>query len=238
MKTDVLEYLDIHPDEIRFVSQDMDKLYSYAEKLISNNDAYVCFCNQEKLRSLRHNGKECEHRSQSPKENLIYWKKMLGGKYKEGEVSLRFKGDMSSLNQVMRDPVLFRVINTPHYKLKDKYHVWPMYDFYNSIEDGLCGITHILRSNEFEQRIELQDLIKEKLNLPKQTIVQYGRFQVIGATTQGREIRELISSGKYIGWDDPRLVTLRALKRRGIVKETYYELLNHIGISKNQLTRF
>lgn len=232
MKTDVLEYLDIKPDDIRFVSQDMDLLYNYAVKLIEKEKAYVCFCDQETLRDLRHNGKECKHRAQSSKENLDYWKEMLKGKYKEGEVSLRLKGNMSSLNQVMRDPVIFRIINTPHYQLKDKYKVWPMYDFYNPIEDGLCNVTHILRSNEFEQRIELQDYIKELLNLPKQTIVQYGRFQVMDATTQGREIRELISSGKYIGWDDPRLVTLRALKRRGIVKETYYELLTHLGISK------
>lgn len=232
MKKDVLEYLDIKPDEIRYVSEDMKKLYDYAEQLINNNKAYVCFCEQEKLRELRHQGKECEHRSQKKEDNLKYWKEMIDGKYKEGEVSLRLKGDMSSLNHVMRDPVIFRIVETPHYKLGNKYKVWPMYDFYNPIEDGLCGVTHILRSNEFEQRIELQDKIKELLNLPKQTIVQYGRFQVLDAITQGREIRELINSGEYIGWDDPRLVTLRALKRRGIVKETYYELLNHIGISK------
>ncbi len=236
MKTDVLEYLDIKPDEIRYVSDDMEKLYSYAEQLINTNNAYICFCEQEKLRELRHKGKECEHRNQTKEENMKYWKEMLNGKYKEGEVSLRLKGDMSSLNQVMRDPVLFRIIEAPHYRLKNKYRVWPMYDFYNPIEDGLCKITHILRSNEFEQRIELQDKIKDLLNLPKQTITQYGRFQVLDAVTQGREIRELIESGKYIGWDDPRLVTLRALKRRGIVKETYYELLKHIGISKKSAT--
>jgi len=149
MKKDVLEYLDIKPDEIRYVSDDMEKLYSYAEQLINTDNAYVCFCEQEKLRELRHKGKECEHRNQTKKENMDYWKEMLNGKYKEGEVSLRLKGDMKSLNQVMRDPVIFRIVETPHYKLGNRYKVWPMYDFYNPIEDGLCKVTHILRSNEF-----------------------------------------------------------------------------------------
>lgn len=232
MKSDVLEYLDIHPDVIRYVSDDMDVLYDYAEKLIKMEKAYACLCSQEELQNLRHDGKECKHRTQKADVNMKYWKDMLSGKYKEGEIALRLKGDMKEDNQVMRDPVILRIVETPHYKLKNKYKVWPMYDFYNPIEDVLCGVTHILRSNEFEQRIELQNYIKDLLGLPKQTIAQYGRFQVIGATTQGREIREAIASGGYIGWDDPRLVTLKALKRRGIVKETYYELLTHVGIAK------
>jgi len=110
--------------------------------------------------------------------------------------------------------------------------VWPMYDFENSVEDHLCGITHIMRSIEFgEMRKELQDYIKELLKLRNQSIVQYGRFGVADSITQGREIRKLIEKKKVIGWDDPRLVTLKALKRRGIQKETLYELAVEVGLS-------
>jgi glutamyl-tRNA synthetase len=236
MKTDVLDYLDIKPDSIRVVSEDMDLLIRYADELVTKGYAYVCSCAQEKLRDNRHAGLECDCRKQFNIKNLDEWRAMKEGKYKEGEVSLRLKGDMQALNQVMRDPVIFRIISTLHYILKDKYKVWPMYDFYNPIEDHLCEVTHILRSDEFAPRIELQDYLRKLFGLKQQTIMQYGRINIIGATTQGREIRELIESGDYIGWDDPRLVTLRALKKRGIVKETYYELLNHLGFQKKSPT--
>jgi glutamyl-tRNA synthetase len=108
-----------------------------------------------------------------------------------------------------------------------------MYDFENSIEDSITGITHILRSNEFgNMRIELQNYIKELLGLKKQTIVQYGRFNITGAISQGREIREMIEKGEVSGWDDPQLVTLKALKRKGIVKETFWEIAKQVGLSK------
>ena len=233
MKEDLIDYLGIKVDGIRIVSEDMKLLYDYAKKLIEMDKAYMCFCSREKMQKLREEGKECPCREFDKKKNLDEWKKFLAGKYMKGEAVLRIKGDMKSVNYVMRDSVIFRAVEAQHYKYKDKYHVWPMYDFYNPIEDSIMGVTHILRSNEFEVRVELQDYIKELLELPKQTIVQYGRFNVIGTTTQGREIRELIDSGKYLGWDDPRLVTLRALKRRGIVKEAFYELAQQMGLTNH-----
>lgn len=235
MKEDVFDYLGIKPDSIRVVSDDMPLLYEYAEKLIDMDKAYMCFCDRDKMQDLRHKGKECECRKKSSSHNMMEWKEFLKGKYKEGEAVLRIRGDMKSQNHVMRDSVLFRQMNAIHYKYKDKYKVWPMYDFYNPIEDHLMGITLILRSNEFDLRVELQDYIKDLLGLSKQKIVQYGRFNVKDFTTKGREIRELIESGDLIGWDDPRLITLRALKRRGIVKEAYYELANQVGLSKHQV---
>ena len=231
MKKDIIEYLGIKPDKTVFVSDNMELYYKYAEELISKEKAYACFCKQESMRDLRHKGMECKCRNKDAETNLKEWKEMLKGKYKEGQCSLRIKGDMGSENHVMRDSVIFRIVTKPHYSKKTKYKIWPMYDFYNSIEDSTLGITHILRSNEFMLRGELQNYIKELLSLKKQTVVEYGRFNVIGAVTQGREIRELIESKKYLGWDDPRLVTLRALKRRGITKETFYELAKEVGIS-------
>lgn len=232
---DLQNYIEIKIDGIRYVSDDMELLYQYAEKLIEINKAFMCFCDREKMQDLRHKGLECDCRKKSVKTSLEEWKEFLKGKYKEGEAVLRLKGDMKSQNHVMRDPVIFRAINAKHYRQGDKYKVWPMYDFYNPIVDSLMGVTLILRSNEFDLRVELQDYIKDLLKLKKQDIVQYGRFNVMEFTTKGREIRELIDSGEYIGWDDPRLITLKALKRRGITKEAIYELTEQVGLSKKQI---
>ncbi len=154
---------------------------------------------------------------------------MLDKKFKEGEAVLRLKIDMKSLNHAMRDPAIFRITYIPHYLQKKKYHVWPLYDFQNVVEDEVCGITHILRSSEF--RLGLQNYINNLLKFRKKTIVQYGRFEVAGAITKGREIRRLIETGKIRGWDDPRLVTLKALRKRGIVKETYYNIAKKLGLN-------
>ncbi|MBS3168075.1 glutamate--tRNA ligase [Candidatus Woesearchaeota archaeon] len=233
MLQDVINYLDIKVDSIKYVSDDMSLFYNYAEELIKKDKAYICFCNRDKVQELRHKGKECECRNKDIKNNLEEWKKLLDGEYKEGTATLRIKGDMKNKNHVMRDSVIFRIINKKHYRHGTKYKVWPMYDFYNAIEDSIMGVTLILRSNEFDLRSELQDHIKDLLGLEKQLIVQYGRFNVLDFTTKGREIRDLVESKTLIGWDDPRLITLRALKRRGITKETIYELINQIGLVKH-----
>jgi len=233
MKKDVLEYLNIKPDKTVYVSDDMPRFYKLAEDLIKRNEAYVCFCKREKMQDLRHKGLPCECRNNAAEKNLEEWKKMLSRKYDEGKCVLRLKIDLKSGNHVMRDPVIFRIIYAEHYRQKNKYCVWPMYDFENAVEEEFCGITHILRSSEFgNMRIELQDYIKDLFGFKKQEVIQYGRFNVAGSITQGREIRQLIADKKVIGWDDPRLVTLRALKRRGIVPEMFYELALKVGLSK------
>jgi glutamyl-tRNA synthetase len=180
---------------------------------------------------LREEGQNCECRSHDLNEQLQAWTEFIDGKFKPGEAILRFKGNMQSQNTVMRDPVLWRAVDTPHFRVGSTYKVWPTYDFYSPIEEALCGVTHVLRSNEFELRVELQEAIKRLLKLPNQEVLQYGRFNIAGATTQGREIREGIEKGQYLGWDDPRLVTLKALKRRGIKREAYYELIKSLGLS-------
>jgi glutamyl-tRNA synthetase len=232
MKEDVLDYLGVKPDKTVFSSNDLPKMYEYAEKIIKEGKAYVCTCSREKMQRLRHEGKECECRDRSMEENLKMWKEMLCKKYKEGQAVLRLKIDMQALNQVMRDPVIFRITYAEHFLQKKKYCVWPLYDFQNAVEDELCGITHVLRSAEFGgMRIELQNYIKDLLGFKKQTIVQYGRFEIAGSITQGREIRKMIEEGKIKGWDDPRLVTLKALRKRGIVKETYYNIAKKLGLN-------
>jgi glutamyl-tRNA synthetase len=233
---DITEYLRIPLAATRFVSDDMEELYSYARKLIEADGAYMCFCDQETMRKGREEMTECACRKNPTPLHLTAWEEFIAGKHQKGESVLRFKGDMSSQNTVMRDPVLFRMVTTPHYRQGSKYKVWPTYDFYNPVEDVLCGVTHILRSNEFDLRVELQQIIKQKLGLPEQEVLQYGRLNISGAVTQGRQIRELISTGGYLGWDDPRLATLKGLRRRGIQREAYFELVKTLGLSPHPVT--
>lgn len=233
---DITNYLGIELSQTRFVSDDMDTLYDYARKLIEQDGAYMCFCDQETMRKGREEMTECACRHKPIPAHLATWDEFAAGKHQKGESVLRFKGDMASTNTVMRDPVLFRMVTAPHYRHGTKYKVWPTYDFYNPVEDVLCGVTHILRSNEFDLRVELQQVIKRKLGLPDQEVFQYGRLNISGAVTQGRQIRELIDSGEYLGWDDPRLATLKGLRRRGIRREAYFELVKTLGLSPHPVT--
>lgn len=235
MLDDITNYLDIKPDQIVFASDDMNKFYEHAKILIKNKKAYVCSCSKDKISELRKKGQACDCRENTLEKNLEEWKNMAEGKYNEGEKTLRLKIDMKHKNYAMRDPVIFRINKHKHYKQGNKYSAWPVYDFENSLEDSFCKITHILRSNEFgKMREELQNYIKDLFNYPKQTVIQYGRFNVTGTVTQGREIREKIESGEFQGWDYPRLVTLKALKRRGIQKGSLYELVKQVGLSPTQ----
>ncbi|MBN2423149.1 glutamate--tRNA ligase [Candidatus Woesearchaeota archaeon] len=232
MEEDIIGYLGIKPDKIIYISDDMDYMIQKAEELIKKNKAYVCFCDREKMQDLRHKGKECECRAHSAEKNTEEWDNMKNRKHKEGKAVLRLKGNMESDNHVMRDPVLFRINYTGHFRQKNKYCVWPMYDFENPVEDCKYEVTHIMRSSEFgKMRNELQNFIKELFGWEKQTITHYGRININGSISSGREIRKLIEEGKVSGWDDPSLVTLKALKRRGIVKEALYELVHQVGMS-------
>jgi glutamyl-tRNA synthetase len=235
MIDDITNYLGIHPASIRFVSDDMPVLLKYATQLIEVGGAFMCFCDREKMSRLRQEGVDCECRDKELAFHLHEWKHFLEGRYEKGEAVLRFKGNMQSQNTVMRDPVLWRTVMTPHFRVGSAYRVWPTYDFYSPIEEHLCGVTHVLRSNEFDLRVEVQDAIKRLLGLPSQEVLQYGRFNMTGAITQGREIREGIEKGEFLGWDDPRLVTLKALKRRGIKREAYYDLVNQLGLSPHPI---
>ncbi|MDD9953059.1 MAG: glutamate--tRNA ligase [Candidatus Woesearchaeota archaeon] len=227
MLADIKEYLGIHVAAVHFVSDDMEQLYTYAEQLLEKKVAYMCFCPKEEMGPKRRAGEACTCREEHKDE----WENFKNGKYMNGECVLRYKGDMQHKNSVLRDPVLFRAVQTPHFKQGEQYKIWPLYDFYSAIEEHLCGVTHVIRSNEFDMRKELQEQLQEHLGLRKPEMIHYGRFNISGATTKGREIREKIESGEYIGWDDPRLVTLRALKRRGIQKEAYETLIQHLGLS-------
>lgn len=228
-----LSWLGIKWDKELLASDDNPRLYQMAEKLIQQNQAYVCSCSQETIKKNRELMEPCKCRSQQTEKNLLIWKEMLARKFKEGEMILRLKGDMASHNGVMRDPVIFRICYAPHFRQELKYCVWPMYDFENPVEDALDNVTHVIRSKEFELRAELHLYIQKLLGLKSPTVTEIGRYNITGAETQGRVIREMIQSRKVMGWDDPRLVTIKALRRRGFIPEMFKELAQTVGLSKS-----
>ncbi len=227
-----LKWLKIDWDEEKNMSDDMDLYYKYASDLIDMGKAYICSCDSENVSKLRYESKDCLCASNSVKDNISLWKDMESAE--EGRYSLRLKGDMSSKNTVMRDPTMLRIVDHPHPIQGDKYRIWPVYDFACAIEDSVLGVTHVLRSNEFTLRIELQNYIRDLLNLRNPKIIEYSRFSVKGAPTSKRLIRPLIEEKVVSGWDDPRLVTIRGLKRRGITPEAIHMVAEEIGLSKSE----
>ena len=220
-----LKWLKINWDEERNMSDDMDLYYKYALDLIRISKAYICNCDAEYVSKLRYDSKDCSCISNSVQDNLSLWKEMESAD--EGRFSLRLRGDMSSKNTVMRDPTMMRVVDHPHPIQGDKYRIWPVYDFACAIEDSVLGVTHVLRSNEFALRIELQDYIRGLLNLRNPKIIEYSRFTVKEPPLQ-RLIRPLIEKHLVSGWDDPRLVTIRGLKRRNY-PEAIHMVAEEIG---------
>jgi glutamyl-tRNA synthetase len=223
-----IHWLKLDWDEERCVSTDLPVLYEYAVRLIESGEAYVCECPKEKIKEYRFVKKTCECRERSIEENKRMWDEM----FVSSKSILRLKGDMKSVDVEMRDPTLFRVVQTPHPIQKEKYRVWPTYDFECSVEDAILGITHVLRSNEFHSH--LQNHIRNLLSLRHPTIIQYSRFNVRDSPAAKRKIKPLIEKGIVSGWDDVRLTTLRGLKRRGIVPETIHILAQEMGLSTSE----
>jgi len=226
-----LNWLGIKPDIIENTSDDLEKLYYYAERLIEKGFAYVCLCDPETIKVNRMKGIECDCRNSSSELNLERWEKMFK-EYSRNEAVLRFKGNMKSLNTVMRDPTLFRIIEEEHPLKGNKYRVWPTYDFAAPVKDSLDGVTHALRTKEYELRDELYFSILKALELREPILIEFSRLEMKGSVLSKRKIREMISKGLVSGWDDPRLATLRALRRRGYQPEAIKEFILSLGVSK------
>jgi glutamyl-tRNA synthetase len=228
-----LKWLGIKWDRLDYTSDHIEEFYEATEKLIKKNKAYVCVCEQDKIKKNRRFMVECKCRNNSIQKNLELWKKMLTT-LKEGESSVRIKISMDNKNAAMRDPSIMRIINQPHVRTGKKYRVWPMYDFATSLMDGWEGVTHRVRSKEFEMRRELQQFIQKAVNLKITYITEMARFNLEGVPSSGRQIREMIQNKQLTGWDDPRLVTLIALRRRGFDPEGIKEFLISTGVTKTE----
>jgi glutamyl-tRNA synthetase len=232
-----LEWLGLKPDEIHHASDRLEIYYRYAEELLKMGKAYVCTCSSEQFRKRRDEGKPCPHRDLPPEVQLEEWRKMLDGTYKEGEAVVRIKTDLNHPNPAVREWPALRIIDNPdHPRAGDKYRVWPLYNFASAIDDHELGVTHIFRGQEHAENETRQRYIYRYFGWEYPVAIQHGRLSIEGVILSKSKTRRGIQEGKYLGWDDPRLGTIRALRRRGILPEAIRELIISVGIKKSDAT--
>ncbi|MEM4348320.1 MAG: glutamate--tRNA ligase [Candidatus Anstonellaceae archaeon] len=227
-----LSWLGIRWHMETYTSDYMELLYGYAEKLLETRKAYVCSCSPQEIKKGREAGQECACRGRTANENLRLFEQMKIGDLEEGAAIVRFMGDMKSENTVMRDPTLLRIVKTSHYRQKTKYCCWPSYDFSAPILDSVEGVTHAMRTKEYELRDALYFAILEALALRKPHMIEFARLEIKNAPVSKRLILPLVQEGKVDGFSDPRLPTLAGLKRRGILPEAIKEFVLEFGLSK------
>jgi glutamyl-tRNA synthetase len=225
-----LEWLNVKPDIVKNTSDDIEILYKYGKKLVLDGFGYVCTCNQKKIHELRSAGVECGCRMDTQQSGDLV-NEFFRGKFDQNEAIIRYKGSMSDSNTAMRDPTLFRIIKGNHPRLGNKYNVWPTYDFAAPIEDSLDGVTHAFRTKEYELRNAVYFAILERLGLRKPIMMEFSRLEFRGLPVSKRKIKPLIESGIVKSWDDPRLPTLAAMKRRGFVPEAIRKFVLSLGMT-------
>ena len=226
-------------DRLFFASNYFQQMYEAAIKLIKKGKAFVCDLSAEEIREYRGTltepGKNSPYRDRSVEENLELFENMKNGMYKDGEKVLRAKIDMSSSNINMRDPVIYRVAHLTHHNTGDQWCIYPMYDFAHPIEDAIEGITHSICTLEFEDHRPLYDWVVRELeyeNPPKQ--IEFANLYLKNVVTGKRYIKKLVEDGVVDGWDDPRLVSIAALRRRGFTPESIRMFVELCGVSKSQ----
>ena len=226
-----LDWLGIEFDEIKNTSDDIGLLYDKCVEMIKKNYAYVCTCKRDTISKNRKEMVSCECSMGDVKQNEERWERMFK-KYKPGEAVVRFRGDMESKNTVMRDPVLFRINDARHAQLAEEHRVWPSYDIAVAVEDSTDGITHALRSKEYELRNELYHAILDALDMRHPKMLEFSRLEFKGMPVSKRILRPLIDEGKVSSYDDPRLPTLAALERRGITPEAIRKFTLSLSLTK------
>ena len=224
-------------DRLFFASDDFDTMYECAVKLIKKGRAYVCDLTADEIREYRGDfntpGKNSPYRERTVEENLTLFENMKNGVYKDGEKVLRAKIDMASPNINMRDPVIYRVAHMSHHNTGDKWCIYPMYDFAHPIEDAIEHITHSICTLEFEDHRPLYDWVVRECefeNPPRQ--IEFAKLYLTNVVTGKRYIKKLVEDGIVDGWDDPRLVTIAALRRRGYTPESLKMFVDLVGVSK------
>ncbi len=226
-------------DRLFFASDYFPQMYEAAVKLIKKGKAYVCDLSAEEIREYRGTltepGKDSPYRNRSVEENLELFENMKDGKYADGEKVLRAKIDMSSPNMNMRDPVIYRVAHMTHHNTGDKWCIYPMYDFAHPIEDAIEGITHSICTLEFEDHRPLYDWVVRELEYPHPPRqIEFAKLYLTNVVTGKRYIKKLVEEGVVDGWDDPRLVSIAALRRRGFTPESIQMFVDLCGVSKSQ----
>lgn len=224
-------------DRLFFASDYFDQMYECAVFLIKKGKAFVCDLSAEEIREYRGDftnpGKESPYRERSVEENLRLFEEMKDGKYQDGEKVLRAKIDMASPNINMRDPVIYRVARMSHHNTGDKWCIYPMYDFAHPIEDAIEHITHSICTLEFEDHRPLYDWVVKECEFeypPRQ--IEFAKLYLTNVVTGKRYIKKLVEDGIVDGWDDPRLVSIAALRRRGYTPEAIRMFVELVGVSK------
>lgn len=225
-------------DRLFFASDYFDQMYEAAIKLIKKGKAYVCDLSAEEIReyrgTLKEPGKESPYRNRTIEENLEMFEGMKAGKYNDGEKVLRAKIDMASPNINMRDPVLYRVARMTHHNTGDKWCIYPMYDFAHPIEDAIEGVTHSICTLEFEDHRPLYEWVVTELEYPQPPKqIEFAKLYLTNVVTGKRYIKKLVEDGIVDGWDDPRLVSIAALRRRGFTPESIRKFVELCGVSKS-----
>ena len=224
-------------DRLYFASDYFDQMYEAAIKLIKKGKAFVCDLSAEEIREYRGTltepGKESPYRNRSVEESLDLFERMKNGEFEDGSKVLRAKIDMASPNINMRDPVIYRVAHMNHHRTGDKWCIYPMYDFAHPIEDAIEGVTHSICTLEFEDHRPLYDWVVTELEYPhppKQ--IEFAKLYLTNVVTGKRYIKKLVEDGIVDGWDDPRLVSIAALRRRGFTPESIKKFVELCGVSK------
>lgn len=223
-------------DRLFFASDYFDKMYEYAVELVKKGKAYVDDLSAEEIREYRGTltkpGKNSPYRNRSVEENLELLEKMKAGEFKDGEKVLRAKIDMSHPNMNMRDPVMYRILHAAHHRTGNKWCIYPTYDWAHGLEDSIEGITHSICTLEFENHRPLYDWFLDQLGVHHPRQIEFARLNLTYTVMSKRMLRELVEEGYVNGWDDPRLPTIRGMRRRGYSPAAIRNFCKRIGVSK------
>jgi len=227
-----LDWLGCKVDEEYIQSDRLTIYYEYTERLLRDGNAYVCTCTPDQFRKKSLASKPCNCRDLPPEEHLERWKRMLTGGYTEGEAVVRVKTDLDHPNPAVRDWPALRIIDTeknPHPRVGNKYRVWPLYNLAAGLDDHLLGITHIIRGKEHLTNKVRQEYMYKYLGWEYPEAIHYGRLQITGAFLSKSKIVQGVREGMYKGYDDPRLATFAALRKRGITPEAIKKMIIDVG---------
>ncbi len=236
---DDFKWLGVVPDQVVCASDRFPIYYDYARKLIEMGKAYVCFCKGEDFKRLKDSKKACPHRDTDPEENLMHWEKMLAGEYEDQQAVLRIKTDIEHKDPALRDWGAFRIrkMSHPRPEIGNKYIVWPLLDFAGAIEDHELGMTHIIRGKDLIDSEKRQTYIYKYFGWTYPRTTHWGRVKIheFGKFSTST-LRKAIESGEYSGWDDPRLPTIRAIRRRGIRAEALKKFMRDLGVGMTDVS--
>lgn len=229
-------WLGFHWDELRFASDYFDQLHDWARQLIDQGDAFVCDLTPEQMREFRGTltepGRPSPFRDRSIAENHDLFERMKAGEFADGSKTLRAKIDMAAANMNLRDPVMYRIKRAHHYRLGSQWCIYPSYDFTHGQSDSLEGITHSLCSLEFEDHRPLYDWFIQKLGIFPSRQIEFARMNVTYTVTSKRYLKRLVAEKHVSGWDDPRMPTIRGMRRRGIPPEAIRAFCGRAGVTK------